>query len=303
MVKTNEAMLILTDAKERKEDWRRIALTIRGLFDGEEWVRDYENRGDFYHKAATASGYSESVLRRMVAAHKFYDTHQKQYPAFLDNQPSFPTAETFMRIHKINPLQAKKIAKQVAQGQMSNKEINELYKGFSQGPSFANSSQEKTGKRKTPFKVLASEFITENGGEFYEGSYEPDVYTHFKFEYTRPDCVVIHRDGHQIKWLDGFIIIPAIRAFGPMGFMRVIEQAALSASFFQRLWIIVPAEDRSLEKLTKAVDELKLLSVGVATLSDDGKLMKHCDPEIAPEPNRQAMLLNEILNQGLDRTK
>lgn len=316
-MQTKDALAALKDAKLEKRDWREVSGIVNEILSSRAWRGEFENMSAWLEAAGEISGYSSSMLRRMVAVRDFLDREKETYgePNILvdtTTRAPFAAMELLKRIHDIDPSAAKEVFGKILSSDVSHRDVQATYQELSgtgklswQFPNKHAGSQlrgSRAGRGQVnAFLQVGDEILRRNLSDLTGDSQARCYFRAFRFQYVPPLAVALRFKDNGIAWVDAFDFRRPNRTAMARGHKQMLAEVAFGATFFRNYWIIVDERDDIAEVLTRDVRALGLHSVGIAEIDTDdlGKFRIHQKPELGAQPDRQAQTIKEIMGQGI----
>lgn len=316
---TKQALADLKDAKKRKKDWLEIVDILEGVRTAEAWQEIYENHSAWLTAAAESSGYSESILRRMLAASRFLEELKSEISDFervvaSGNGLPFSTIEILKRIHHVAPKKAVELFPLIARGEVSHRQVLQEQSSLTEIQRFVRPSGSKTVRRdqfpqrvgpRRPdltFEQEAAELAEENLVDLVGTDRAKFHLKRYQFDYAVTDAVAIMLDGINVTWLDGF----EFRYLPPYKLkhrskVQLISEISMAASFFRNYWVFFPKMGELVEYLAQDFDRLGISNVGLAEIGDVGssRLKVVRRPIFNEGGNRQTPAAATVISQGI----
>ena len=322
---TRQALADLQDAKKRKKDWLEIVAILEEVRTSETWQETYENHSAWLTAAAESSGYSESILRRMLAASRFLEELKSEISDYerivaSGNGLPFSTIEILKRIHYVAPKKAVELFPLISRGEISHRQVLKEQSELTQLQRFetpferdgtfsdvfgpAEPAKFVRRHRKRPDLEFSEEAVAVVHKHLHKFCGDEEAKFHFQryqFEYAMTDAVAIKLDGLNVDWIDGF----EFRYLPPHVLKRkrlnLIAEVALAASFFRKYWMIIPKLGELGEQLNEDFRRLGVANIGVIEIGDFAgrEYRLHDQPEDAVDAPRQVSAAATVLSQGI----
>lgn len=318
-----EALAALKEARDNGDGWLRIAEILDQVRNSDVGGRAGKLSVAFIEEAAEASRYAPGILRRMSAARTFLAEFDQAHPelGFRDHlggsTAQFSKLELFARLHKVAPEKALEIAGAVADGSLTQKALDLIYREASgrplpgyrnQGPLFGSAPTFPTagsaGKLRKPGKIFPTPFheacweALKKDVAKLSGEGDVRLSCDYRFTYFVPFAVAVGVRDFGIEFVDGFY--PALLATVPSRAQmnRALKEVAFQAPFFRRLWIFVPSGSAA-----KMCEELAVSGLGaVGCVEVRGGLLTIKQTSAGMTAVRQqARLAAEVLEIGVPR--
>jgi hypothetical protein len=321
---TSHALAALQGAKIDKKDWRDVSGIVAEILQSRAWRDEYPTPTAWLEAASEVSGYSSAILRRMCAVRSFLENVKDDFGApqiLTDNTTRAPiaTMEILKRVHDIDAGKAKELFDKILLGKVSHREVQATYqdmlgpspftKGPGQGPmglprdSATNLSMgNKFGKRAAHEFLQAAAGAIENKLQVLTQDAQARFYfQQFKFNFASPDAVALRLKGNGIEWIDAFDMRYMTGALPRRKRNQLLAEVAFGATFFRNYWVIIEKRGALAQSLAKDARFLELHSVGVAEfeLEKPEKLHVLLRPELPAEPDRQAVGITDVMQQGI----
>lgn len=314
-----EALAALKKARDTAEGWLRIAEILDQVRDSDVGGRRGKLSVAFIEEAAKASRYAPAVLRRMSAVRIFLAEFDRAHPNLkfrerLDgNTAQFSKLELFARLHKVAPEKAQEIAGAVADGSLTQKALDLIYREASGLPLPGYLNQDPFGgvpalpaakPAGKPAKAFPSAFheacweaLKKDVGKL-SGEGDVRLSLNYRFTYFTPFAVAVGMKDFGIEFVDGFY--PALLATEPSQAQinRALKEVAFQAPFFRRLWVFVPSG--SADKMYEGLAVSGLDAVGCVEIRDGLLTIKQTSSGMMAV-RQQAKLAAEVLEIGVPR--
>ncbi|WP_291721524.1 hypothetical protein [Magnetospirillum sp. 64-120] len=315
-----EALAALKKARDTAEGWQRIAEILDQVRDSDVGGRRGKLSVSFIEEAAKASRYAPAVLRRMSAVRIFLAEFDQAHPNLkfcecLDgNTAQFSKLELFARLHKVAPEKALEIAGAVADGSLTQKAIDLIYREASGRPlpgylnqdpfgsTLVAPAAKPIGKPHKPFPTAFHEACWDALKKDVRklcGEGDVRLSREYRFTYFTPFAVAVGVKDFGIEFVDGFypLALPLTPTHAHLN--REIKEIAFQSPFFRRFWLLT-LDIVSARKLLELLAPLGLTSLGTAVLQDYQFTIQHNDTTLT-SPQLQAYISSEILEEGIPR--
>ncbi|WP_370153697.1 hypothetical protein [Ferrovibrio sp.] len=321
------AIATIKRALSSKGSWVLVAAATSSVAKAGTWRGKYRSETDWLNDAAKAADVTANTLRRYLTAAEFF---RKQAPeAYLNlttgrvksdvPDPKFGTVEIIKRIHDISPDKSKSalaahladnLTFRAAQEQYSSlfKPIIDPFAGsgvnfvYGNPPYSAVGDYGKTasrlvhaGRNKLHELIEACHEITAGIGS---GARPPYVVLRdrHRFRYISPDVIAVGTKNSQLAFIDGFNLRRIAVGSSRTAINRLISDTAFYSSFFRHYWLVLDSEITEAEEISKSLDDLSLVNVGLAFLTTgkwaELKIARH--PTGEPHPDRRDLALAEL---------
>jgi len=314
------AIATISRAAGSKSNWRDVAKVVAFIRDEDLWRGFYPSAGEWLEAAAATYGVSLNTLRRLIAAHEFLEAklakrhREGQSIDFFAGSGTFAmsTVEQIMRMHDVSPPHADKALDEHAAGRLSYRDAKAQYDALSTAAEFgrvnvivgdppytnasidaAKVSSRRAHKQRSILKALIESHLEALSGLNAESA----TISKKRFEYVSPDAIVIGNADKKAAFVDGYAFkrLP-LRSTGA-AVAGLLSEAAFSASFFRRYWLILDANEIDAKRVTDSVTDLELRNVGVARYKPEGQdnldLLRA--PTGDPVPNRHDRSVKQAL--------
>ena len=316
-----EALAALKKARDTAEGWQRIAEILDQVRDSDVGGRRGKLSVSFIEEAAKASRYAPAILRRMSAVRIFLAEFDRAHPNLkfrerLDgNTAQFSKLELFARLHKVAPEKTLEIADAVADGSLTQKALDLIYREASGRPLPSHLNQDPfggalavpatkpVGKLRKPAKVFPSPFheacweALRRDVAKLSGEGDLRLSCDYRFTYFTPFAVAVGMKDFGIEFVDGFYPVALSMEPSRVELNRVLKDVAFQAPFFRRFWVLVPSE-MTADNMAEALAAIGQGGVGCAYLRDGALAIQHAAISVKSAP-QQIGLANELLEAGV----
>lgn len=308
----------LKNAKVSDTNWQEIAHVLREGMENQVWRESHQTPSAWLEDAAEKSGYSTSMLRRMIALDKFLHREKKHIPelaAVSGEVLPFAILEIFKRVYDADPITAKGLAARLVAGDLKVSEIRKIQTELTREgrgrQRFIDDRRPLTGAQVMSHSLgrMAARDFAIAASEAVEAALEKlgnaDTVTyhagHFKFRYASPDAVAIGRNGLTIKWIDAYDFKAIGRIPVRSRYNQLLAETTFNATFFRNYWLVIPEESSTGYELAKDLQNLECGSVGVMTYDEtqEDPIKVLLMPETRPSPDRTAVTLGGAMQQGI----
>lgn len=314
-----EALAALKKARDTAEGWLRIAEILDQVRDSDVGGRRGKLSVSFIEEAAKASRYAPTILRRMSAVRIFLAEFDRAHPNLKfrerlnGNTAQFSKLELFARLHKVAPEKALEIAGAVADGSLTQKTLDLIYREASGRPlpghlnqdpfggALAAPAAKPIGKPRKPFLTAFQETcwdaLQKDIGKLC-GEGDVRLSRDYRFTYFTPFAVAVGVKDFGIEFVDGFypVTLPAEPRQAELS--KVLKEVAFQAPFFRRFWIAMQQNEFTSTNIEEALAAIDLNAVSVAIL-DGGQLKVRRKACKVPKNQRQLRVATEILEAGI----
>ena len=314
-----EALAALKKARDTAEGWLRIAEILDQVRDSDVGGRRGKLSVSFIEEAAKASRYAPAILRRMSAVRIFLAEFDRAHPNLkfrerLDgNTAQFSKLELFARLHKVAPERALEIAGAIADGSLTQKTLDLIYREASGRPLPSHLNRDPfdgvpafpdakpAGQRNkaakvfpTPFHEACWEALKKNVAKL-SGEGDVRLSRDYRFTYFTPFAVAVGVKDFGIEFVDGYFAVGLPTGASRAQFCRVLKEIAFQAPFFRRFWLLAPpdAENRIHELVASG-----LTPVGCVEIRQSALNVKRVATAL-PSTQQQARIMIEILEKGI----
>ncbi|MCJ9430021.1 hypothetical protein [Kordiimonas marina] len=316
MLVTN-ALEAIKDAKREKTDWREVSGIVGEILQTRAWRDKYENMSAWLESAGEVSGYSPSMLRRMVAVRDFLSRAKEEFgePEILTDTTTrapFAAMELLKRIHDIDPGKAKEVFGQILTGDVSHRDVQAIYQSLSgaaamqqrrsDGRQDPKSSNSVNGRKQfNTLLQLGPELVDQNLAMLTGDIQARAYFREFRFAYASPTAVALRYKDNGIAWIDAFDLRWSGKSIQGIKRKQMLAEIAFGATFFRNYWVVIDQADDVANALAKDAQVLSLHSVGIAMVDakDPDKLHVIKKPELSAQPDRQYISIKEVLTQGI----
>ena len=306
----DDALDALKDAKLEKRDWREVSGIVNEILATRVWHGRFENMSAWLDAAGEHSGYSSSMLRRMVAVRDFLDRHKQEFGApeiLVDTSTRAPFAamELLKRIHDIDKTKAKDVFTQILAGRVSHREVQAIYQKLTDTAASRfeteRNARSAIGGQLNELLRLGPRFIEENLTKLTGDAQARSYFRKFRFAYASPTIVALRFKENGIAWIDAFDLRWSGRAWQRIRRKQMLSEVAFGATFFRSYWVVVDTREDVAKGIVRDVRALGLHSVGVVEVDTENPAkFKICQkPELSAQPNRQDHAVKEVLGQGI----
>lgn len=309
-----EALAALKEARDNRRGWLRIAEILDQMRDSGQGGRQGKLSVAFIEEAAKHSRYAPAILRRMSAALIFLAEFDQAHPELsfrnrLDGSTAqFSKLELFARLYRVAPEKALEIAGAVADGSLTQKALDLIYREASGRPLTSHLNQDPFGgvpafpavkpakAFPTPFHEACWEALKKDVAKL-SGEGDVRLSRDYRFTYFTPFAVAVGVKDFGIGFVDGFypVALPAEPSQAQMN--RELKEIAFQAPFFRRFWVLVP-HSSFITVMGGQLGAIGLSSLGCVEVNQ-GKLMVARQAQIVLITDQQKVALAAVLKQGV----
>lgn len=314
------AIATISRAAGSTSKWRDVAKLVAFIRDEELWRGSYPSEAEWLEAAAAAYDVSRNTLGRLIATDRFLETKlakKRQSGQAVDlfagtGTFAMSTVEQIMRMHDISPPHADKALDEHAAGKLSYRDAKAQYDALSATAEFghvdvivgnppftkttidaAKASSRRVHKQRSILKALIESHLEALSGL----SAESATISKKRFEYVSPDAIVIGNADKKAPFVDGYAFKRLPLKSKSATVAGLLSEAAFSASFFRRYWLILDANEHDAKRVSDSVMDLELRNVGVARYKPEGQdnldLLRA--PTGDPVPNRHERSVKQAL--------
>lgn len=318
-----EALAALKEARDSREGWLRIAEILDRVRDSDVGGRTGKLSVAFIEEAAKASRYAPAILRRMSAVRIFLSEFDRAHPDVgfrerLDGSTAqFSKLELFARLHKVAPDKALEIAGAVADGSITQKTLDLIYREASGRPLPGHLNQDpfsgtlaapvdlSVGKRNSAKTCLSTfheacwKALEKDVGKL-SGEGDVRLSRDYRFTYLTPFAVAVGVKDFGIEFVDGYYPIALPAELSRTQLNRTLREIAFQAPFFRQYWVLVPPTEAVATKIYDGLAAIGLEAVGCAGLRD-GVLTVTRKATTSTTRQQQASIIVELLEFGVPK--
>lgn len=292
-MKSNEILQLISTLSANSEVWPKIAVLAVNSLKSDDWKQTHGSASDWLSDAAFRTKSTLNTFRRQIRVIEFLisKTNSDQQIQLFDRDLPFGPLEILMRINKTNPDEATKLLPSVINGDITNKNIKDIYRQVQNTPQ----GRSAFAFRSKQFEIWVRKFIKLNMELFNCDITKSNKIT---FEVKVKDLPYGRTDLWAVtdNSVDGFLI----KLFGSddnkFVIIRTLEQINFISTFYRQTWIIYPRLDYEIEiheqfiqELIHHIEDLKLDSVGIAQIPEEGseleaRMILRPTPQLSP-PN------------------
>lgn len=304
--------------------WLIIANKVAYVRDKELWRGRFKSQSEWLDAAADAAKVTTNTLRRMLAAAKFFNeqaearkksgkTEQAVDPASGSGKFVMATLEMIKRMHDVSPQHASNAFEKHLLGLLSyraaKRQYDDLFSSFDPfsenparattivgNPPWASFDAAKLSSRRAHRERSALGALIESHIESLSGiEVEKAEIGKIRFDYVAPDAVVVGNKKTGSAFVDAYDFKRLGLSTPKATVTKLISDAAFSATFFRRYWLILETSQEVAQDVVSSVDDLDLANIGVARYAADGQdnldLLRA--PTGAPTPDRHERSLKQ----------
>lgn len=311
-------------------DWLEVANSVAIIRDKELWRGRYRSESEWLNAAAHQRGITTNTLRRYLSAAQFLKAHVKSItdrggrvvvvgPSGRESKPVMATVELIKRMHDVSPSFALKALNSHLDSDLSYRAVKRQYdelfagtvlegintRGFdvvlTNPPYFAKAidpakiSSRRAHQERNELGALIESHINILSGIDIQAA----EISKLRFKYVAPDVVVIGNRATPDPFVDGYDFKRLSLGSSKAAVAKLVSEAAFSASFFRRYWLILDASEIDAHQVVESVTDLELSNIGVARCRPDEQdnLDLLCAPTGEPTPNRHERSVKQAVGQ------